>query len=401
MPKPPVAPAAPIKPPDSAPVFAPAARKAPAPSGIVPALDFDFPTLASTVSQPTTAPTTPVAAVKLPSILEPVPPLAPAPIAAVVPPAAPEHPVAPTAPPPPPSAAPRPVAPRATVRLVELGEPGKPPHDQWRELAHALAKQLWRGKTATPPRATVIEAFLHAMPMLFPGGAADQESAETGVPPEEAVSRWREPFAGAGTDHVVRFERPDFEGIAERVAEMIERWLLHQDSMARQPGADAEEISFSMVPERHSAVVSFGMNYMQRDTGRRKRVACWVARVGENRFLFVGKIPSTIAAGLPSATQASRQAETGGEPAVPLPREAILALPPASGVDAETALTMRRLIIRFCEAHFARYDNRLAAEIYDQIRRRRDVARAVLPEVLRLMPPSKEKRMLQQVHREM
>jgi len=284
---------------------------------------------------------------------------------------------------------------------VEPGTPAKPPHEQWRELAQALSKQLWSGKTTTPPRATVIEAFLHAMPTLLPGGTGDQESGEAGVRPEEAVSRWREPFPGTGTDHVVRFERPDFEGIAERVAEMVERWLLHQDGMAHQPGADAEDISFSMVPERHSAVVSFGMNYIQRETGRRKRVACWIARIGENRFLFVGKIPSTIAAGLPTVTQTSRQAETTGEPAIPFPREEILALPPPSSVDAETALTMRRLVIRFCEAHFARYDNRLAAEIYDQIRRRRDVARAVLPEVLRLMPPSKEKRMLQQLYREM
>jgi hypothetical protein len=283
---------------------------------------------------------------------------------------------------------------------VEAGTPVKPAHEQWRELALALAKQLWGAKTTTPPRATVIEAFLHAMPTLMPGGPGESESAES-VRPDEAVGRWREPFPGVGTEHVVRFERPDFEGIAERVAEMVERWLLHQDGMARQPGADAENITFSMMSERRSAVVSFGMNYIQRDTGRRKRVACWIARAGENRFLFAGKIPSTIAASMAALAQASLQADTAAESSVPFPREAILALQPPPNVDAETALTMRRLILRFCEAHFARYDNRLAAEIYDQIRRRRDVARLVLPEVLRLMPASREKRMLQQVHREM
>ncbi|MCX7826009.1 MAG: hypothetical protein N2689_10675 [Verrucomicrobiae bacterium] len=247
----------------------------------------------------------------------------------------------------------------------------------------------------------MIEAFLYAMPTLLSGGTGDPESAAADIRPDEAATRWREPFPGAGTNHVLRFERPDFDGIAERVAEMIERWLLYQDGLARQPGADAENISFSMIPERHSAVVSFGMNYTQRDTGRRKRVACWIARVGENRFLFAGKIPAALAADMPGLTPALRQAEAGAEPAIPLPRETILALPPPPSVDAETALTMRRLIIRFCEAHFVRYDNRLAAEIYDQIRRRRDVARAVLPDVLRVMPPSREKRMLQQVHREM
>jgi hypothetical protein len=287
------------------------------------------------------------------------------------------------------------------VRLVETAVPGITPYEQWRELATALAKQLWGGKTTTPPRATAIEAFLHAMFTLLPGGHDETEAAAAGVKPEEAASRWHEPFAGAGTDHVARFERPDFEGSIGRVAEIVERWLLHQDGMARQPGADAEDITFSMVPERYSAVVNFGMNYIQRGTGRRKRVACWVARVGEDRFLFAGKIPSTIAANLPSVTQRPRQTETSGEPAVPMPREAILALPPPPNVDAETALTMRRLVIRFCEAHFTRHDNRIAAEVYDQIRRHRDVARAVLQEVLRLMPPSKEKRMLQQVYREM
>ena len=56
---------------------------------------------------------------------------------------------------------------------------------------------------------------------------------------------------------------------------------------------------------------------------------------------------------------------------MPLPREQILNMPPPPNVDSENALTVRRLMINFCEAYLVRFDNRLAAELYDQIRRRR------------------------------
>jgi hypothetical protein len=281
------------------------------------------------------------------------------------------------------------------VRLVDISGPAKVEADQWRDLAAALAKQLWSSRSSLPLRATVIEAFLHAMPR-FVGIRGD---ASVSADADGVRGRWSDPFAGDRLDVVERFDRPDFEGIAARVSELIERWMQHQENMARQPGSDAEEVSFTMMPVPHSAVVSFGMNYRQRGTMGRKRVTCWVARVGENRFLFVGKIPPSVSVTLPGFVQSFRA--EAGEPSLPLPREQILNMPPPPNVDSENALTVRRLMINFCEAYLVRFDNRLAAELYDQIRRRREIARAIIPGMLQVMPSSREKRMLQQLSREL
>jgi hypothetical protein len=283
----------------------------------------------------------------------------------------------------------------AGVRLADLSGPAKAEADHWRDLAAALARQLWGSRSPMPLRATVIEAFLHAMPRLLAirgdGSAAADNDGIRG--------RWGDPFAGDRPDIVGRFDRPDFEGIAARISELIERWMQHQENQARQPGSDADDISFTMMPVPHSAVVSFGMNYHQRGSSGRKRVACWIARVGENRFLFAGKIPPSVSVSLPGFVQSFR-AEVG-EPSLPMPREQILAMPPPPDVDSENALTMRRLMINFCEAYFVRFDNRLAADLYDQIRRRREIARAIIPGMVQVMPPSREKRMLQQLSREL
>ncbi len=283
----------------------------------------------------------------------------------------------------------------AAVRLANLGGPAKAAAEQWHGLAAALAQQLWNGHSPVPLRATVVEAFLHAMPRFnsVPGGEAGAAGTSGGR------SRWSDPFAGDQPDIVGRFDRPDFEGIAARVAELIERWMQRQENLARQPGSDADDIHFAMMPVPHSAVVSFGMNYRQRGAAGRKRITCWVARVGENRFLFSGKVPPSVSVTLPGFVQSFRA--EAGEPSEPLPLEEILNMPPPPNVDAENALVVRRLMLSFCEAYFVRFDNRLAAEFYDQIRRRRDIVRAVIPGMLQVMPPSREKRMLQQLSREL
>jgi len=283
----------------------------------------------------------------------------------------------------------------AAVRLVDISGPAKAEADQWRDLAAALARQLWSSRSPMPLRATVIEAFLHAMPRLI----AIRGDGFAAAAADDIRGRWGDPFAGDRPDIVGRFDRPDFEGIAARISELIERWMQHQENQARQPGSDAEEISFTMMPVPHSAVVTFGMNYHQRGSTGRKRVACWIARVGENRFLFVGKIPPSVSVTLPGFVQSFRA--EAGEPSLPMPREQILSMPPPPDVDSENALTVRRLMINFCEAYFVRFDNRLAAELYDQIRRRREIARAIIPGMLQVMPPSREKRMLQQLSREL
>ena len=283
----------------------------------------------------------------------------------------------------------------AAVRLADLSGPAKAAVEQWHGLAAALAQQLWNGHSPVPLRATVVEAFLHAMPRFTSvrGGEAGAASATS------ERSRWSDPFAGDRPDIVGRFDRPDFEGIAARVAELIERWMQRQENLARQPGSDADDIHFTMMPVPHSAVVSFGMNYRQRGAPGRKRITCWVARVGENRFLFSGKVPPSVSVTLPGFVQSFRA--EAGEPSEPLPIEEILNMPPPPNVDAENALVVRRLMLSFCEAYFVRFDNRLAAEFYDQIRRRREIVRAVIPGMLQVMPPSREKRMLQQLSREL
>ncbi|MFZ2641727.1 MAG: hypothetical protein WA117_12070 [Verrucomicrobiia bacterium] len=276
-----------------------------------------------------------------------------------------------------------------------MSGPAKVEADQWRDLAAALAKQLWNSRSSMPLRATVIEAFLHAMPRL----AAIRGDGSAAPDAESVRGRWGDPFAGERPDIVGRFDRPDFEGIAARISELIERWMQYQENQARQPGSEAEEISFTMMPVPHSAVVTFGMNYHQRGSTGRKRIACWIARVGENRFLFVGKIPPSVSVTLPGFVQSFRA--EAGEVSLPMPRELILSMPPPPDVDSENALTMRRLMINFCEAYLVRFDNRLAAELYDQIRHRREIARAIIPGMLQVMPPSREKRMLQQLSREL
>jgi hypothetical protein len=273
----------------------------------------------------------------------------------------------------------------ATVRLAEPGGPAKAEAEQWHGLALALAKQLWNHQSPSPLRAPVVEAFLLAMPRLNEAG--------------DGRGRWSDPFAGERQDIVGRFDRPDFEGTATRVAELIERWMQHQETMARQPGADAEDVHFTMMPVPHSAVASFGMNYRHRGATGRKRVACWVARAGDNRFLFSGKIPPSVGVMLPGFVQSFRA--EAGEASVPLPREEILNMAPPPNVDAESARSVRQLMLNFCEAYFVRFDNRLAAEFYDQIRRRREIVRAVIPGMVQVMPPSREKRMLQQLSREL
>jgi hypothetical protein len=351
--------------------------------GILPPLDLGFPKaeLAPAPSKP--APKATETAAQLSALL-------------AKPPSPPPAPAAPSKPAPVPVEPPMPVAPApAAVRLADLSGPAKAEADHWRDLAAALAKQLWNSRSPMPLRATVIEAFLHAMPRL----AAIRGDASAAADTEGIRGRWGDPFAGDRPDILGRFDRPDFEGIAARISELVERWMQHQENQARQPGSDAEDISFTMMPVPHSAIVSFGMNYRQRGGAGRKRVACWIARVGENRFLFAGKIPPSVSVTLPGFVQSFRA--EAGEPSLPMPREQILAMPPPPDVDSENALTMRRLMINFCEAYFVRFDNRLAADLYDQIRRRREIARAIIPGMLQVMPPSREKRMLQQLSREL
>jgi len=351
--------------------------------GIVPPLDFGFPKAELTPVPPKPAAKAMATAEQLSALL--AKPATPPPVAP-----------APRKPEPVTVAQPVPVVPALpAVRLVDISGPAKVEADQWRDLAAALAKQLWSSRSSLPLRATVIEAFLHAMPRLV-GIRGD---ASVSADADGVHGRWSDPFAGDRLDVVERFDRPDFEGIAARVSELIERWMQHQENMARQPGSDAEEVSFTMMPVPHSAVVSFGMNYRQRGTVGRKRITCWVARVGENRFLFVGKIPPSVSVTLPGFVQSFRA--EAGEPSLPLPREQILNMPPPPNVDSENALTVRRLMINFCEAYLVRFDNRLAAELYDQIRRRREIARAIIPGMLQVMPSSREKRMLQQLSREL
>jgi hypothetical protein len=351
--------------------------------GILPPLDLGFPKaeLAPAPSKP--APKANETAAQLSALL-------------AKPPSPPPAPAAPSKPAPVPVEPPMPVAPApAAVRLADLSGPAKAEADHWRDLAAALAKQLWNSRSPMPLRATVIEAFLHVMPRL----AAIRGDASAAADTEGIRGRWGDPFAGDRPDILGRFDRPDFEGIAARISELVERWMQHQENQARQPGSDAEDISFTMMPVPHSAIVSFGMNYRQRGGAGRKRVACWIARVGENRFLFAGKIPPSVSVTLPGFVQSFRA--EAGEPSLPMPREQILAMPPPPDVDSENALTMRRLMINFCEAYFVRFDNRLAADLYDQIRRRREIARAIIPGMLQVMPPSREKRMLQQLSREL
>ena len=344
--------------------------------GIVPPLDFGFPK-----AELGLAPSKPSA--KAVATTEELSALLTKP--AVSPPAAPVRPKAETVA----------VTPPVAVRLADISEPAKAEAGQWRDLAAALSKQLWNSRSPLPLRATVIEAFLHAMPRLIAIRGDGSASADA----DGIRGRWSDPFAGQRPDIVGRFDRPDFEGIAARVSELIERWMQHQENMARQPGSDAEEISFTMMTLPHSAVVSFGMNYRQRGTMGLKRITCWIARVGENRFLFAGKIPPSVSVTLPGFVQSFRA--EAGEPSVPLPREQILGMPPPPNVDSENALTVRRLMINFCEAYLVRFDNRLAADLYDQIRRRREIARAIIPGMLQVMPSSREKRMLQQLSREL
>lgn len=356
---------------------------APVLQGIVPPLEFGFPETEIAPVPPKPPSKATATAVQLSTLLakpEGSPPVAPA--------ATPSEPVAVV------QSAPRASAP-AVVRLVDMSEPARVEADQWCDLAAALAKQLWNSRSSMPLRATVIEAFLHAMPRL----AAIRGDGSAAAGAESGRDRWSDPFAGDRPDIVGRFDRPDFEGIAARISELVERWMQHQENQARQPGSEAEEISFTMMPVPHSAVVTFGMNYHQRGSTGRKRVACWIARVGENRFLFVGKIPPSVGVTLPGFVQSFRA--EAGDVSLPMPRESILSMPPPPDVDSENALTMRRLMISFCEAYFVRFDNRLAAELYDQIRRRREIARAIIPGMLQVMPPSREKRMLQQLNREL
>lgn len=363
----------------------------------MPPLDFGFPKTTLAPAQSKSAAKTAATAEQLSALLAKpaTPPLAaPTPPPAAVTPL----PVAPALPKTEPVvvAQSAPVAPApAAVRLVNMSEPAKAEADHWRDLAAALARQLWNGRSPMPLRATVIEAFLHAMPRLLAIRGDGSATADN----DGIRGRWGDPFAGDRPDIVGRFDRPDFEGIAARISELIERWMQHQENQARQPGSDAEEINFTMMPVPHSAVVTFGMNYHPRGSAGRKRVACWVARVGENRFLFVGKIPPSVSVTLPGFVQSFRA--EAGEPSLPMPHEQILSMPPPPDVDSENALTMRRLMINFCEAYFVRFDNRLAADLYDQIRRRREIARAIIPGMVQVMPPSREKRMLQQLSREL
>lgn len=362
----------------------PLERKKPPPQAahIVPPLDFGLPSVAlppvaaeppATVAPPPPAP--------MPVVPPPAPPVTPAVV----------RPVTPVAPPP--VAVLRPVA-QGALRVVEPAAIAKGGWDQWHELAHALARQLWNERSPYPLRTVVMETFLRAMPILVVNREA--QSAAT-------ATYWREPFVDAGTEQVARLDRAEFEGSAARTAEVIERWMQHQETLARQPGSDAEHVSFSVSTLKRSAVVTFGMDFSQRGVRGRKRVACWIGRSGEDQFLFAGKLPppGTALSSGAALERAYRAGQTATEPSVPLPREVIMGLPAPVGVDTDAAMAMRRLIINFCEAYFARFDNRLGAELYDHIRRRRDIARTVLPEVLGAMPPSKEKRMLQQVYRDL
>ena len=143
------------------------------------------------------------------------------------------------------------------------------------------------------------------------------------------------------------------------------------------------------------------MNFTQRGANGRKRVACWVGRTGDDLFVFAGKLPAQGTRVPLGVERAFRAGDAAPEPSVQIPREKILTMTPPEGLDAATARKMRELLMNFCEAHFGRFDNRLAGEFYDGIRQDREAARAVLPDLIVAMPPSKEKRMLQQLCREL
>jgi hypothetical protein len=302
-----------------------------------------------------------------------------------------------------PTAAPLAVVPAAQpmpggVRLVGNDDARRAAAEKWQELAAALAQQLWSGKTTYPLRAVMVETFLRAMPVLLmnPNVAASPRGAQGTV-----SGRWLEPFTLGMSDHVARLGRATFEGSTARVAEIIELWMHHQQTMAERAGSNISDVTFSMATLPQSAVVTFGMNFTQRGAQGRKRVACWVGRIGDDVFVFSGKLPPHGARVPLGAERAFRAGDAAPEPSVQIPRERIFALPPPEGMTAPAARLMREMVINFCEAHFGRFDNRLAGEFYDGIRQDREAARSVLPDVITAMPPSKEKRMLQQLYRDL
>ncbi|MBI5395606.1 MAG: hypothetical protein HZA91_09955 [Verrucomicrobia bacterium] len=357
-------------------------------SPIVPPLDLAFPDVGLA---PVEKPKPPVVAAPLPvRVVAPEPlPVSPTPLK--------------VAPAPAPKPVPLPVVPAAqaavgAVRLVDTDAARRATAEKWQELANALAQQLWSGKTTYPFRAVMVETFLRAMPVLLmnPNVVVSPRGAQAGM-----SARWLEPFTLGSSEHVARLGKGTFEGSTARVAEVVELWMHHQQMMAERAGSNIEDISFSMTTLPQSAVVTFGMNFNQRGTGGRKRVACWVGRIGDDLFVFSGKLPPQGARVPLGAERAFRAGDAAPEPSVQIPREKILALPPPEGMEAAAARTMRELVINFCEAHFGRFDNRLAGEFYDGIRQDRDAARAALPDVITAMPPSKEKRMLQQLYRDL
>jgi len=363
----------------------------PVTSPVVPPLEPAFPDVALP------APGKP----KTPAPSEAAPPPIPVvtPLAVSLPPATPAAPV----PAPVVATAPWPNAPvvrpvAGVVRLVDGDDARRAAGQKWQELAAALAQQLWNGKTTYPLRAVMVETFLRAMPVLLmnPNVAVSPRGAQGAV-----SGRWLEPFTLGMSDHVAKLGRATFEGSTARVAEVIELWMHHQQAMAERAGSNTCDVTFSMATLPQSAVVTFGMNFSQRGTPGRKRVACWVGRIGDDLFLFAGKLPPHAARVPLGAERAFRAGDAAPEPSVQIPREKILAMPPPEGMPAPAARAMRELVINFCEAHFGRFDNRLAGEFYDGIRRDREAARLVLPDVITAMPPSKEKRMLQQLYRDL
>ena len=287
---------------------------------------------------------------------------------------------------------------RGIVRLVDTEVTRRAAAEKWQELAAGLTQQLWNARTTYPLRAVMVETFLRAMPVLLmnPNVGVGARGAQAGM-----HARWIEPFTNTLSEHVARLSRATFEGSTARVAEVVELWMHHQQMMAERAGSNIEDISFSMATLPQSAVVTFGMNFTQRGIRGRKRVACWVGRIGDDLFVFSGKLPPHGARVPLAAERAFRADAAAPEPSVQIPRERILALPPPEGMDAAAARTTRELVINFCEAHFGRFDNRLAGEFYDGIRQDREAARAALPGVITAMPPSKEKRMLQQLYRDL
>lgn len=358
-------------------------------SSVVPPLDLAFPDVALAVAGKPQLPSPgatplPVSIVALAT----VPPVAVAPeiAPAVVPKAAP-LPVVPVAQP-------------ATggVRLVGNDDARRAAAEKWQELAGALALQLWSGKTTYPLRAVMVETFLRAMPVLLmnPNVAVSPRGAQG-----TASGRWLEPFTLGMSEHVTRLGRATFEGSTARVAEIVELWMHHQQTMAERAGSNISDVTFSMATLPQSAVVTFGMNFNQRGAQGRKRVACWVGRIGDDVFVFSGKLPPHGARVPLGAERAFRAGDAAPEPSIQIPREKIFALPPPEGMTVPAARAMREIVINFCEAHFGRFDNRLAGEFYDGIRHDREAARSVLPDVIGAMPPSKEKRMLQQLYRDL